>query len=183
MAACWSDGGFLHGSPAFSDDYGNYTGVPVLNLVNLVGGISPGGTVVATSGADGYQTTYTYNQVVNGLGWSQEVYPAGHGAVATTVPLILVLAYLWNGSALSTYVSGGSGVGPLRTVTISSSGYDISAGAPWNKGVTTIQVFNPPPAVPEFGLGVGAQAGTALAMALGVVALVAVKRRWAVSSS
>ncbi len=66
--------------------------------------------------------------------------------------MYLVLAYLWNNSAIGAYscTSGTppcpngpetSGTGLLRTVTISSTaGYLIAAGAPWNKAVATVQV-------------------------------------------
>lgn len=182
LPACWSYGGFrAHASGNFlSDNYGNYTGVPILTLANLVGGISPGGSVTVTSGTDGYQVTYTYQEVTTGLGWGSLYTTATcakanecstNGTVAT-VPMYLVLAYLWNSSAISAYActSGtgstatpstcsaeSAGTGPLRTVTLSSTGslgasantasgagYLIGAGAPWNKGVTVVQV-NPSP--------------------------------------
>jgi hypothetical protein len=156
LAACTSFGGFVsHGTPT-AQNYGNYTGVPVLTLINLVGGITSGETVTATSGTDGYQTSYTYSEVTAGTGWGN-IYTTTSLTTAVTTPpsMYLVLAYLWNGKPISPYACAStptpcpngpttSGVGPLRTVTVtSSSGYLISAGGPWNKGLTTIQV-NPP---------------------------------------
>ena len=154
LAACWSYGGYVHHSVASA--YGNYTGIPMLTLINLVGGMTSGETVTATSGTDNYQTTYTYNEVTAGTGWGS-IYTTSAPTTAVTSPpaMYLVLAYLWNGNPISAYACKGvstpcpngptsSGVGPLRTVTISSSAsYLIGAGGPWNKGVATIQV-NPP---------------------------------------
>lgn len=216
LPACWSYGGFrAHASGNFlPDDYGNYTGVPMLTLVNLAGGMEPGQSVVVTSGTDGYAVTYTYQEVESGLGWGS-LYSTYTCAVANacsssgtvpTVPMYLVLAYLWNGSDISAYSctsgtpysSSGSttscttvngGTGPLRTVTLnpagsldpsaltsSGAGYLLSAGAPWNKAVTLIQITGSPSvSVPEFGLGTGLLAGTGLALALGFVALFAVR--------
>lgn len=154
LAACSGLGGFVHHS--VSDDYGNYTGVPVLTLINLVGGMTSSETVTATSGTDNYQTTYSFSEVTAGTGWGS-VYTttAPTTALTTTPPEYLVLAYLLNGSPLSAYACVGvptpcpngptsAGNGPLRTVTISSAANDIiGMGSPWNKGVAVIQV-NPP---------------------------------------
>ncbi len=171
-AACWSWGGFV--SSGQSHDYGNYTGIPLLTLVNLVGGVSPGGIVV-TQGEpmnNPYNCTYTYDEVTTGTGWTTEstslessscVGPftpeysiAGGGtpvALASPVPMYLVLAYMENASDSATSGSPGVGAlagtrGPLRTVTVAggssaTSGYLLSAGASWNEGVFLIQVFNP----------------------------------------
>lgn len=153
-AACSGYGGFVH--HGVSDDYGNYTGVPVLTLINLVGGMTSGETVTATSGTDLYQTIYTYSQVTAGTGWGSVYTTSAPTTALTTTPAeYLVLAYLLNGSPLSAYSCVGvptpcpngptsAGNGPLRTVTISSAANDIiGAGSPWNKGVAVIQV-NPP---------------------------------------
>ncbi|MGA2874923.1 MAG: hypothetical protein ABSE82_05195 [Nitrososphaerales archaeon] len=175
LPACWSYGGYVaHASAAFTPSaYGNYTGIPILTLVNLVGGIAPGETVTATSGTDGYAVTYTYQEVTSGLGWGSTyttsvcAVPNACGsstAAVATVPMTLVLAYLWNSTAISAYTCSvapsactsateSAGNGPLRTVTLNSvgsigatalttsgAGYIIGAGGPWNKGVTTIQV-------------------------------------------
>jgi len=156
LPSCTSLGGFVsHGTPT-PQNYGNYTGIPVQTLINLVGGMTSTETVTATSGTDGYQVTYTYSEVTAGTGWGN-VYTTTSltTAVTSPPPMYLVLAYLWNGNPIGAYACIGatapcsngpttSDVGPLRTTTITTgAGYLISAGGPWNKGVTTIQV-NPP---------------------------------------
>lgn len=170
LASCWSYGGFVHRS--VSDDYGNYTGVPMLTLINLVGGMTSGETVTATSGTDNYQVTYTYSEVTAGTGWGS-IYTTSAPTTAVTSPpaMYLVLAYLWNGNPISAYACSGVptpcpngpttyGTGPLRTVTISSAAnYLIGAGAPWNKAVTTIQVNPPETAILQAAQGVKATMG------------------------
>ena len=47
-------------------NFGNYTGVPMLTLCNLVGGVTSGNTVKVTA-SDDYAITYSYAQV-NGQG-------------------------------------------------------------------------------------------------------------------
>ncbi len=166
-ASCWSWGGFVHGG--LSHDYGNYTGIPLLSLVNLVGGIPAGGFVNAV-GSGNYNCTYTYDEVTTGTGWTTESnsnegshcvgpftpeYSITTGgtpvALASPVPMYVILAYMENASDYARTGSPGVGAiagsdGPLRTVTVAggqsaSSGYLLSAGAPWNEGVFEIQVF------------------------------------------
>lgn len=163
--ACWSYGGYDHSKTPPNHGYGNYTGVPVLTLINLVGGIDSTGTVVATSFVDGFQDTYTYQEVVNGLGWGQEYTGSTSppSPAATTVPMYLVLGYLWNSSAISPLVctslpaipctsnsgteSGGNG--PERMTTLSSTPYYLlEYGHPWEEAVGTIQVFRACSSVP-----------------------------------
>ena len=196
-AACWSYGGFAHGTPLFSDDYGNYTGIPVSYLVGLVGGISPGGSVTVTSGTDNFADTYTYSQVVSGQGWGT-LYTATTNpptpASNQNNPMYLVVAYLWNGSAIGAYACTGTtpcptgpetfGTGPLRTVTLSSNpNYLLPAGKPWNKlgpspGINVLRVNAPPPSVPEFGLGGAVLSGTFLAAVLGIFTMFMVRRSY-----
>lgn len=45
-----------------ADYVGNFTGVPFLTLLNLVGGITSNENVIVTS-SDGYQMTFTYQQI------------------------------------------------------------------------------------------------------------------------
>jgi hypothetical protein len=170
FAACTSNGGFVKGGA--SDQYGNYTGVPILTLLGLVGGISNGQTVTAT-GSDGFAATYTYQEVVSGLGWN-EFNRTTLSPISTPIPLTLVLAYMMDNAALAP----NPGPGPLRTVILSPSGVLTSPGSQWVKFVVKIQVNGAPSPVPEFPPGASPQAGAALAAALGLVALFAVRRRF-----
>lgn len=84
--------------------FGEYTGVPLVTLLNLVGGITANQTVKIT-GSDGYSMTYTFQQV-NGRGYVTYTQVTSSESSAPQ-PLTLVLAYYLNGTALT------SDVGPL----------------------------------------------------------------------
>ena len=92
---------------------GNFTGVPILTLLNLVGGITSGENVTV-AGSDGYQVTFTYQQV---QGQGIETYDPTTGAVVpASQPLTLIVAYYNNGTGLA------SGIGPLTVAIVGSQG-------------------------------------------------------------
>ncbi|HYB93105.1 MAG TPA: hypothetical protein VED00_03070 [archaeon] len=125
--------GGLESSGGVMESYGSYTGVPVLNLLKLVGGISSGETLTITC-TDGYSMVYTYQQVY-GTGYVAYNNVTG-SQVNATAPFNLVLAYYYNGTAFS------SDVGPLRIVLLGtgSSGGLLTEGHFWCKLVDTIEV-------------------------------------------
>ena len=64
LQSCSGQGGFIKSGGEISS-VGTYTGVPVVELLNLVGGMTSDETLTVLA-SDGYTMTYTYNQVVNG---------------------------------------------------------------------------------------------------------------------
>jgi hypothetical protein len=109
---------------------GTYTGVPVLTLVNLVGGIKTGETLTATA-SDNYTMTYTYDAVVNGQGFT--TYDTSGSQKDAAQQLKLVLTYYYEGSVLS------SDYGPLRMGILGSEGL-VTQGNQWGKWVVKLQV-------------------------------------------
>ncbi len=109
---------------------GSYTGVPVLTLVNLVGGIKSGETLTVTA-SDNYTMTYSYDAVVNGQGFT--TYDTSGSQKDATQPLQLVLTYYYQGSVLS------SDQGPLRMGILGSEGL-VTQGNQWEKWVVKLQV-------------------------------------------
>ena len=95
---------------------GSYTGVTLLSLCNLVGGITSSNTVTVT-GSDAYTVTYTYAEIASGTGFST-VDNNGNSATPTQ-PLYLILAYWLNGGNLP---DGSNGVGPLKTEVVGADG-------------------------------------------------------------
>jgi hypothetical protein len=92
---------------------GNFTGVPVLTLLNLVGGVTSSENVTFT-GSDGYQVTFTYQQV-----HGQEINtfdPATGAAVQPSQPLTVIVAYYCNGTSID------SGKGPLTVAIVGPQG-------------------------------------------------------------
>jgi hypothetical protein len=118
-----SSGGMLGG-------FGNYSGVQLLTLLNLVGGITANQTVTIT-GSDGYSMVYTYQQV-NGQGYITYDSVTGSESSATQ-PLTVVLAYYCNGTTLT------SDVGPLRLVILGPQRL-LTEGHFWTKLVDKIEV-------------------------------------------
>jgi hypothetical protein len=107
-----ANGGTRSSSGTLSN-YGSYTGVPILTLLDLVGGVTSSNTVKVTA-SDDYVTTYTYNQL---HGQDITAYDSTGTAVTPTQPLTMIVAYFLNGANLE------SGTGPLRTITVGSEGY------------------------------------------------------------
>ena len=123
--------GGLKSSGGLMQNYGTYQGVPVTELLNLVGGITSDETLTVT-GSDGYSMVYTYNQTANGQGFTTYD-PLTGSEESPTKPLTLVLSYEMNGSALT------SDVGPLRLVVLGPDGL-LTEGHFWVKWVTTMAI-------------------------------------------
>ena len=109
MSAITFNGGTLKNGAIIN--YGNYTGVKVLDLCNLVGITSS--NTVKVIGSDAYAVSYTYSQVASGTGFS--TYDSSGNTATPTNPLYLILAYWCNGTNLAT---GSSGAGPLKTMVV-----------------------------------------------------------------
>jgi hypothetical protein len=123
--------GGLKSSGGEIQDYGTYQGVPVTELLNLVGGMTNDETLTVT-GSDGYSMVYTYNQTVNAQGFTT-YNPLTGSEESPTKPLTLVLAYYENGSALT------SADGSLRLVVLGPDGL-LTEGHFWVKWVTTMAI-------------------------------------------
>jgi hypothetical protein len=109
---------------------GNYTGVLLVDLCNLVGGINSTCSLRVTA-SDGYSMVYTYNQV---QGKNFTCYsPATGDEVQSNQPLTVILAYYYNGMNLT------SDEGPLRLAIVGSQGL-LTDGHYWIKGVTKLEI-------------------------------------------
>jgi hypothetical protein len=110
---------------------GNYTGVPILTLLNIVGGITDGENVTAV-GSDGYKWTFTYEQM---QGLDVGTYNSSTGApVTTSQPLTFMAAYYVNGTTLP------SGTGPLTVAIVDPQGL-ITPGAYWVHSLVEIEII------------------------------------------
>jgi DMSO/TMAO reductase YedYZ molybdopterin-dependent catalytic subunit len=92
---------------------GNFTGVPILTLLDLVGGITSSENVTFT-GSDGYQVTFTYQQL---QGQGLNTYdPTTGAAVQPSQPLTVMVAYYGNDTSIA------SGKGPLTVAIVGPQG-------------------------------------------------------------
>jgi hypothetical protein len=111
---------------------GDYTGVPVLTLLDLVGGITSTQTLTVTA-SDGYSMVYTYSQV-NGQDFT--TYDPVTGSEASpTQPMVLCVNYFVNGTALP------SEEGPLRIGVVGPEGL-LTEGHFWTKMTSKLEVTN-----------------------------------------
>jgi DMSO/TMAO reductase YedYZ molybdopterin-dependent catalytic subunit len=111
---------------------GNYTGVKLVSLCALVGGIGVNDSVQVT-GSDGYSMVFSYNQT-NGNGFVTYD-PVTGVRVPNGGPLTLVIAYHKNGANM-THDDGG----PLRLVVLGKEGL-LTDGHCWVKWVAKIQIL------------------------------------------
>jgi hypothetical protein len=110
---------------------GKFTGVTFLTLLNLVGGITSSEKVNVTA-SDGYQTTFTYQQV---QGQGLNTYdPTTRATVQASQPLTVMVAYYCNGTSLS------SGIGPLSVAVVGPQGL-LTNGFWWAYLLVKIQVI------------------------------------------
>jgi hypothetical protein len=124
---------------------GNFTGLSVPYLANLVGGLPSNSYSVIIKAADGYTTTLLYSQVVNGTGYN--MYNQTTNAAQTpTQPVTPILAYAWNGAMLpygyydnGTINMGGSNEGPFRLMFIGPEGLLMSS-SPSVRWITEIDI-------------------------------------------
>jgi hypothetical protein len=122
-------GGFKTSGGVISE-VSTFTGVSVLSLCDLVGGMPSDATLTVTA-SDGYSMVYTYNQV-NGNGFTTYD-PVTGSEKAATQPLTLVVNYLHNDTAFS------SNHGPLRMGIVGSEGL-LTEGNLWVKKVAQIEI-------------------------------------------
>jgi hypothetical protein len=133
-----SRGGFKT-SAGYLRGIGNYTGVPLIVLCDLVGGIDNACSLRVTAD-DGYSMVYTYDQV---MGQVFVTFDPGTGDEANhTQPLTTVLAYYKDGSNMT------SDEGPLRIAVLGSEGL-LTEGHWWIKQVVKIEIR---PAIAEWTL-------------------------------
>ncbi|MHA1302541.1 MAG: hypothetical protein ACTSQE_14160 [Candidatus Heimdallarchaeaceae archaeon] len=107
-----------------------YTGVPLLTLLNAVGGISQTDDIQITS-SDGYMVTFSYEMVEGHV----TAYDSKTGDYVGIGDFQVILAYEQDGAAL--YPDSG----PLRIALISSSSY-LSDGHLWSKMVEKIEIVS-----------------------------------------
>jgi len=112
----------------------NYTGVPLVTLLNLVGGINSYDSVELNA-TDGYTFALTYNQV---NGWNFTTYdPVTGNPVQSSQPLTPMLAYYKDDVNLT------SDQGPLMLAIVGPEGL-LTEGKIWVKWVTTLEVIGEP---------------------------------------
>ncbi len=120
-------GGYSRGATIFG---GNFTGVPILTLLNLVGGITSNENVTVT-GSDGYHVTFTYQQV---QGQGLNTYDPNTGTVVQpSQPLTVIIAYYCNGTSLA------SGTGPLTVAIVGPQGL-FTPGEYWAYLLVKIEI-------------------------------------------
>ena len=121
-------GGYMSQSGTITGPF-SYQGVALTNLLNTVGGISEGDSVVFTS-SDNYTLTLSYDQITNG---NFNYYnTTGNPVTPQTMPT-LTLIYSENGTLLDKYF-GPAELGMLSPQNI------LTDGSLWAKMVTTITV-------------------------------------------
>ncbi|MCW4017570.1 MAG: molybdopterin-dependent oxidoreductase [Candidatus Bathyarchaeota archaeon] len=126
-----SDGGYKS-SGGYIAAVGSYTGVPILTLCDLVGGITSTQTLTVTA-SDGYSMVYTYDQA-NGIGFTTYDPVTGSEKEATQ-PMTMVANYFVDGEPLD------SDDGPLRIGVSGPEGL-LTEGHFWTKMVSKIEITN-----------------------------------------
>jgi len=111
----------------------SYKGVALTDLLNMVGGVASG-QIVKFTGTDGYTSSVSYDQIINGTFSTYDT--AGNPATPTT-KLTLAVVYSVDGAALD------SAAGPLE-VGILSSEKLVSDGSVWAKLLSKIDVVAAP---------------------------------------
>jgi hypothetical protein len=120
-----------------SSDLGNYTGIPLTTLCDLVGGVANGSSVLVTA-SDNYSITLSYSQL-NG-NWTTYDKSTGQ-PVNQTQPLTPIIAYYFNDENLS------SNMAPLQLAIVGPEGL-LTDGKYWIHYVLSITIKSA--AVPEF---------------------------------
>ncbi len=128
--------GGLRNNSGKLQNYGNYTGLSVLTLLNQVGGVTSSQSVISVD--DNYNVTMSYSTVTCALGSSVVAYFSNGtqdtGPTHYTLnSLNMIIAYECNGTALP------SSEGPLRVVVVGSQGL-YTTGSIWNYDVWELVV-------------------------------------------
>lgn len=118
---------------------GNYTGVPLATLCDLVGGIS-NSDILRVSASDDYSINFTYEQAKNGDFITYD--PATGDQVVHLQPLTPIVAYYKNDTDLSSTDGG-----PLRLAIVGPEGYATNSTY-WVKYVVKLEIITV--GVPEF---------------------------------
>jgi hypothetical protein len=128
-----SQGGFKN-SVGNLGGIGNYTGVRLIDLCNLVGGINSSCSLRITA-RDGYSMVYTYDQVMGNdfITFS----PTTGDETNRTQPLTVILAYYEDGLNLTS--NGNDPIGPLRLTVVGSEGV-LTESHWWVKCVMKIEI-------------------------------------------
>ena len=129
LPAYTADGGSKSSSGSVKN-IGVYTGVPILDLCDLIGGVTSGDSVTVTA-SDGYTSTYTYAQL---NGQDIATYDAEGNPLEATEPLTMIVAYNLDGEILSA-----EDAGLLRIAVVGPEGV-ITAGNVWAKFVVQIEI-------------------------------------------
>jgi len=129
-------GGLLN-SVGLPEDQGNYTGIPLTTLCNLVGGLSNGSSLLI-SASDNYTITLSYSQLSGN--WTTYDNSTGQ-PVNQTQPLTPIMAYYYNDGNLT------STNAPLQVAIIGPEAL-LTDGKYWIYSVVSIQIQSA--AVPEF---------------------------------
>ncbi len=111
---------------------GNYTGISILYLANLVGGLPNNSYYVNTNSTDNHPQALLYSQVVNGIGYAT-YNQTTNTAQDATQPITPILAYAYNGQLLS------SKEGPFRLGFLSPEGL-LTESNIWAKFVIEVDV-------------------------------------------
>jgi hypothetical protein len=112
---------------------GNYTGITVLSLCNMVGGLPNGNCFVRITGSDTYTKEFTYEQLVNGTSFGCYD-PVTYNETTATQPLTLLVAYACDGQPLP------SGQGPLKLTIVGPEGM-LTISSLWVKDTAQIDIF------------------------------------------
>ena len=129
-------GGLLN-SAQLPKDQGNYTGIPLTTLCNLVGGLSNGSSLLITA-SDNYTITLSYSQLSGN--WTTYDNSTGQ-PVNQTQPLTPIMAYYYNDENLT------SSNAPLQVAIIGPEAL-LTDGKYWIYSVASIQIQSA--TVPEF---------------------------------
>lgn len=125
-----TDGGLLTSAGTIKGPY-KYTGVPLFEVLDLVGGVTEDNSLRITA-ADGYAMVFTWEE----LNGEFTTYSVNTGdEVEATEELIPVLSYMEDDEALP------DGHGPVRLVILGEEGL-ISEGHYWIKQVVKIEVLS-----------------------------------------
>jgi hypothetical protein len=109
----------------------SYQGVALTDILNAVGGITTGQSLKTTA-SDGYTTTMTYDQIVNG-GFS--TYDASGNPVTPTTKPVLAVVYSKDGAVLD------SSTGPLEIGLLCTDSL-VSDGNIWAKMLLQIDIVS-----------------------------------------
>jgi hypothetical protein len=128
MESYTANGG-TRNNAAILGNFGAYTGVPIMDLLDLVGGVTSANSVKLIA-SDGYASTYTYAQLSGG---GIAMYDASGALVTPAQPITMLVAYYVNGTSIEL------SSGPLRTMYVGPEGL-YSQGNMNSKMVTTIEI-------------------------------------------